>query len=45
MAVYGVWQREGNVMSLIAGQLQDLSPLLGGALDDVERLPLSCEWH
>jgi error-prone DNA polymerase len=29
LAVYGVWQREGEVMSLIAGQLQDLSPLLG----------------
>jgi error-prone DNA polymerase len=29
LAVYGVWQREGDVMSLIAGQLQDLSPLLG----------------
>jgi error-prone DNA polymerase len=29
LAVYGVWQREGNVVSLIAGQLQDLSPLLG----------------
>jgi error-prone DNA polymerase len=29
LAVYGTWQREGDVMSLIAGQLQDLSPLLG----------------
>jgi len=29
LAVYGVWQRDGDVMSLIAGQLQDLSPLLG----------------
>jgi len=29
LAVYGVWQREGDVMSLIAGQLQDLSSLLG----------------
>ena len=29
LAVYGVWQRDGDVMSLIAGQLQALSPLLG----------------
>jgi len=29
LAVYGVWQREGNVMNSIAGQLQDLSPQLG----------------
>jgi hypothetical protein len=28
-AVHGVRQREGDVMNLIAGQLQDLSPLLG----------------
>ena len=29
LAVYGVWQRQGDVMSLIASQLQDLSALLG----------------
>jgi len=29
LAVYGVWQREGDVMRLIAGQLQVLSSLLG----------------
>lgn len=29
LAVSGVWQREGNVCNLIAGHLEDLSPLLG----------------
>ena len=29
LAVYGTWQRVGEVKNLIAGQLQDLSPLLG----------------
>lgn len=29
LAVYGTWQREGDVKSLIAGRLLDLSPLLG----------------
>jgi len=29
MAVHGVWQREGEVRNLIAGHLEDLSPLLG----------------
>ena len=29
MAVYGVWQREGEVCNLVARQLQDLTPLLG----------------
>ena len=29
LAVYGVWQREGEVCSLIAGHLEDLTPLLG----------------
>ncbi|MFP8777023.1 error-prone DNA polymerase [Hydrogenophaga sp. RWCD_12] len=29
MAVHGVWQREGNVCNLIAGRLEDLTPLLG----------------
>ena len=29
MAVYGVWQREGEVCNLIAGRLEDLTPLLG----------------
>jgi error-prone DNA polymerase len=29
MAVHGVWQREGEVCNLIAGHLEDLSPLLG----------------
>jgi error-prone DNA polymerase len=30
LCVHGVWQREGEVMSLIAGRLEDLSHLLGG---------------
>ena len=30
LAVYGVWQREGQVCHLIAHHLRDLSPLLGG---------------
>lgn len=30
LAVYGVWQREGEVRHLIAHHLRDLSPLLGG---------------
>lgn len=29
LAVYGKWQREGEVRSLIAGRLEDLTPLLG----------------
>ena len=29
LAVYGTWQRVGEVKNLIAGQLQDLTPLLG----------------
>ena len=29
MAVHGVWQREGEVCNLIAGHLEDLTPLLG----------------
>ena len=29
LAVYGKWQREGDVRNLIAGKLEDLTPLLG----------------
>jgi hypothetical protein len=29
MAVAGTWQREGDTASLIAGYLEDLTPLLG----------------
>jgi error-prone DNA polymerase len=29
LAVYGVWQREGEVQHLIARRLHDLTPLLG----------------
>jgi error-prone DNA polymerase len=29
LAVHGVWQREGEVCNLIAGHLEDLTPLLG----------------
>jgi len=29
MAVYGVWQRQGEVCHLIAQHLRDLTPLLG----------------
>ena len=29
LAVYGVWQREGEVCNLIAHRLADLSPMLG----------------
>jgi error-prone DNA polymerase len=29
MAVHGTWQREGEVCNLIAGRLEDLTPLLG----------------
>ncbi|MBX3610260.1 MAG: error-prone DNA polymerase [Hydrogenophaga sp.] len=29
LAVYGTWQREGEVCNLIAGYLEDLTPLLG----------------
>jgi len=28
-AVYGTWRRDGEVKSLIAGRLADLTPLLG----------------
>lgn len=30
LAVYGRWQREGEVRNLIAGHLEDLTPLLNG---------------
>ncbi|MFT3819811.1 MAG: error-prone DNA polymerase [Rubrivivax sp.] len=30
MAVKGTWQREGEVRNLIAGHIEDLTPLLGG---------------
>lgn len=30
LAVYGQWQREGEVTNLIAGHLEDLTPLLNG---------------
>ncbi len=30
MAVKGTWQREGDVRNLIAGHIEDLTPLLGG---------------
>lgn len=30
LAVYGVWQREGEAKNLIAGHLEDLTPLLRG---------------
>lgn len=33
LAVRGVWQREGDVRNLIAGHLEDLSPLLGRLAD------------
>jgi error-prone DNA polymerase len=29
LAVHGTWQREGDVRNLIAGRLEDLTPLLG----------------
>ncbi len=29
LAVYGTWQREGEVCNLIAGHLEDLTPMLG----------------
>jgi error-prone DNA polymerase len=29
MGVDGTWQREGDVMNLIAGRIEDLTPLLG----------------
>ena len=29
LAVHGTWQRQGHVASLIAGRLEDLTPLLG----------------
>jgi error-prone DNA polymerase len=34
MAVYGTWQREGEVCNLIAGRLEDLTPLLGRLATD-----------
>jgi hypothetical protein len=29
MEVHGVWQREGDATSIVAGHLVDLSPLAG----------------
>ena len=29
LAVHGVWQRQGGVCHLVAGRLEDLTPLLG----------------
>ena len=40
MAVHGVWQREGEVCNLIAGRLEDLTPLPGSAGDGEPGLPL-----
>ncbi len=39
MAVHGTWQRVGEVRNLIAGRLEDLTPLLGrlGGLETVSR--------
>jgi error-prone DNA polymerase len=33
MGVHGTWQREGDVMNLIAGRIEDLTPLLGRLAD------------
>ena len=33
MGVHGTWQREGEVMNLIAGRIEDLTPLLGRLAD------------
>lgn len=33
MGVHGVWQREGEVVNLIAGRIEDLTPLLGRLAD------------
>jgi error-prone DNA polymerase len=33
LAVYGKWQREGEVCNLVAGRLEDLTPLLGRLAD------------
>ena len=30
MVVHGTWQREGDVKNLIAGKLEDLTPMLSG---------------
>ena len=30
LVVHGTWQREGDVKNLIAGKLEDLTPMLGG---------------
>ncbi|GAA6143334.1 error-prone DNA polymerase [Hydrogenophaga sp. 5NK40-0174] len=32
LAIYGTWQREGEVCNLIAGHLEDLTPLLGSLM-------------
>jgi error-prone DNA polymerase len=32
LAVYGVWQRQGEVRHLVAQHLVDLTPLLGGLM-------------
>lgn len=29
LLLHGVWQREGDVKNLIAGKLEDLTPMLG----------------
>jgi len=29
LAVFGTWQRDGVVKNLIAGRIEDLTPLLG----------------
>lgn len=29
LAVHGTWQREGDICNLIAGRLEDLTPMLG----------------
>jgi error-prone DNA polymerase len=36
LAVHGTWQREGEIVSLIAQRLEDLTPLLGRLAESTE---------
>jgi len=47
MGVHGTWQREGQVMNLIAGRIEDLTPLLARLADSTtsRHFPRHSRWY
>jgi hypothetical protein len=43
LLVHGTWQREGDVKNLIAGKLEDLTPMLGRLATESRDFESSCE--